>query len=106
MSIKLSSKVWDSTLPTNLKVVLGQICDAANDEGVCWPSQKTLMHKTSMTDKTLQKHIASLESMGLISRDRRQKGGRRQSDMYQVYIHVLESLPEEIPCGKDRKSVV
>lgn len=42
MSIKLQSRVWDSTLETGLKIVLGMVCDAANDAGVCWPSSQPI----------------------------------------------------------------
>ena len=82
MSIKLQSRVWDSTLETGLKIVLGMVCDAANDAGVCWPSQERLAAKCSMTTRTLGKHLNTLEALGLITRARRQKNGRRSSDMY------------------------
>ena len=96
MSIKLQSRVWDSTLETGLKIVLGMVCDAANDAGVCWPSQERLAAKCRMTTRTLGKHLNTLEALGLITRARRQKNGRRSSDMYQVHIERLDSLPENL----------
>lgn len=71
MSIALMTLAWKSPLPTGQKVVLLALCDNANDQGECYPSVTMLAQKCSMTDRSIQRHIADLEKAGILARELR-----------------------------------
>ena len=62
------SAVWDVRLPDSEKIVLLALADCANDDGVCWPSMRTLVEKCSKTDRTIQAAVKSLAAAGHLSR--------------------------------------
>lgn len=61
--------VWALTLSDSDKLVLLALADCANDEGLCWPSMKTLTAKCSKTDRTIQAAIKSLVTAGHLTRE-------------------------------------
>lgn len=96
MSIKLMTRVWDmpkEVIKQGPKLVLLALCDYANDEGECYPSQDKLAVRASCTDRSVRDHLDWLESIGVISISRRQTGGRRKSDLY--HIDLLPLLKSE-----------
>lgn len=93
MSIKLMSKAWDLAIPQGQKFVLIALCDHANDDGVCYPSQNKLAEKCSMSDRAVINHIKWLEQQGFISKERRQSSQRRYSDLYQICLEPANSAP-------------
>lgn len=62
------SQVWALALPDSEKIVLLALADCANDEGLCWPSMRTLASKCSKSDRTVQAAIKSLVDTGHMSR--------------------------------------
>lgn len=86
MSVKLMSAAWDMSLPMGQKMLLLALCDHANDDGVCYPSQEKLAQKCSMGERTVISHIQWLERHGIVSRERRQNTQRRKSDLYQITL--------------------
>lgn len=68
MSIRVMSQVWELELPDSEKLVLLALADAANDEGQCWPSMRTLAGKCSKSDRTVQAAIKLLVDKGHLSR--------------------------------------
>ena len=86
MSVKLMSAAWDMDLPMGQKMLLLALCDHANDDGVCYPSQEKLAQKCSMGERTVISHIQWLERRGIVSRERRQNTQRRKSDLYQITL--------------------
>ena len=86
MSVKLMSVAWDMPLPMGQKMLLLALCDHANDDGVCYPSQEKLAQKCSMGERTVISHIQWLERHGIVSRERRQNTQRRKSDLYQITL--------------------
>lgn len=76
---------FDQDVPPALKVILLALGDWADGDGVAFPGQKSLSKKTSIPERTLRRHLAELEEMGLITRRRRTSpGGQRTSDEYQL----------------------
>jgi hypothetical protein len=71
MSVRVMSAVWEINLPDSEKLVLLALADAANDEGVCWPSMATLVRKCSKSDRTIQAAIKGLCAAGHLIRDER-----------------------------------
>ena len=94
MSVKLMSTAWDMDLPTGQKMLLLALCDHANDEGVCYPSQEKLARKCSMGERTVISHIQWLGKHGILSKERRQNTQRRKSDLYQITLDGYMPEPE------------
>lgn len=77
------------------KLVLIALANYANDRHECWPSQNTLAQWTEQSDRTIRTHLATLESMGLISRQSREVAGCFTSDMITLHIDQRKNLPAE-----------
>lgn len=60
MSIRLMSRVWESSFPTSQKMLLLALADCANDEGVCWPSVPVMARKCSLSERTVQRCLQEL----------------------------------------------
>lgn len=74
---------WDIELQPALKLVLLKLADRANDDGECWPGQESIAKACGVGARTLVRHIATLEQMGLIRTERRYgEDGRRDTNMY------------------------
>ncbi|MFL7864901.1 helix-turn-helix domain-containing protein [Vibrio cincinnatiensis] len=86
------------------KFVLVKLADNANDDGVCWPSYDHIAEMCEMSRRTVIRHIADLEKMGLISiRTRKGSEGRNKSNFYQLNFNGDNLTP---PSDKQGKSVV
>ncbi len=70
MSIAWMSRVWSSEEPTeaNERLLLLAIADAANEDGICWPSVKALARKCGVRPRTVRKNLARLIEQGFIER--------------------------------------
>ena len=93
MSIALMTQAWKMDMQTGRKFVLVAMCDAANDDGKCWPSIEAIMQKCSMGERTVQQHIAAMEEEGILTRDMR-KG---RSTMYNIDPRKLCTPAETAP---------
>ncbi len=62
---------FKTKLPATQKLVLLALCDAANDQGECYPSVPALQDKCSLSDRAIQKSINELEAGGYLSRSER-----------------------------------
>jgi biotin operon repressor len=82
MSVKLMAKAWEMDLSQGEKLVLLALCDHANDDGVCYPSQEYLAQKCSMSPRSLIDQINKLKQHGILTAERRQKGGGRLANLY------------------------
>jgi DNA-binding transcriptional ArsR family regulator len=68
VSIRVMTLVWDAAaVPVGRLLLLLALADAANDEGVCWPSVTTLARKCRTSDRTVQRHLRDLEAAGLLA---------------------------------------
>src|SRR5690554_1996234 len=70
MSIAWMTRVWSSEEPTeaNERLLLLAIADAANEEGICWPSVKALAQKCGVQPRTARKTLSRLVEQGFIER--------------------------------------
>jgi hypothetical protein len=84
---------WKSDLPAGRKMVLLALCDNANDQGECFPSVPMLAKKCSMGERTVQQHIADMESAGILTREMR--NGR--STIYHIDPRKFCTPPESAP---------
>ena len=66
------------------------LADRAGDDGKsCFPSQKEIAKKTSITVRSVQKHLVWLEGAGLLKRvERRRKDGYRTTDEYILTLNA------------------
>jgi len=101
VSVRVSTWAWKQPLGGNRKLVLLALAEHANDEGTCYPGQRTLAAKCGISERALQTHLAALEAAGFIERERRHRGdGTRKSDMYTL------SLPDDSACGPGDKAQI
>ena len=70
MSIKLMNLAWSAHgLSSTRKFVLLSLCDQANDDGLCYPSLKTIAERCALSERAVYKVLADLESFGLVRRE-------------------------------------
>ena len=72
-----------------------KLCDCANDEGLCYPSQETVAEDTGFGETAVQQHIKWLKENNFIKSARRQRGRERQSDIYRINVALLEKCYAE-----------
>lgn len=78
------------------KLLLVMIANYADQDGTCFPSQKTLAEECEVTDRTVRDWLAKFEETSLISRtERRRKDGYRTSDLIKVHMPLPESISAE-----------
>lgn len=95
MSVRLMAKAWEMDMPQGQKMVLLALCDHANDDGTCFPSQEKLAQKCSTTDDTVGRHIKWLKKHGVLSSERRQVGRKRLSDLYIISLENYRKEPKK-----------
>ena len=80
---------WQAPLPPGPKFVLLALADIADDEGVCWPGQRSLARKCSLTIRTVQRMLSGLENSGLLLIEPRfRNDGSRSSNQYRLPIET------------------
>ena len=99
MSVKLMAGALDLKIPSGQKFVLTVLCNFANDDGLCYPGQDTLMDKCSMGRTTVGNHLKWLEERGYLRRNRRQKGNMRKSDLYLINLNPNTSECSDFECS-------
>ena len=67
MSLDATRWVWGLKIPTGPKFVLLYIADRADASRRAWPSVARIATDTSITERTVYRHIIELTSMGLLS---------------------------------------
>lgn len=82
-------------IPKGQRFVLVKLCDCANDEGLCYPSQETVAEDTGFGETAVQQHIKWLKENNFIKSARRQRGRERQSDIYRINVALLEKCYAE-----------
>lgn len=78
-----------------VKLLLVSIANYADDNGECWPSQKSLASDTSMSARSVQRHMKTLEDLGYIETEaRRTENGARTSNA----IRLVTTAPPPTNC--------
>ncbi|WP_394763560.1 helix-turn-helix domain-containing protein [Phenylobacterium sp.] len=69
------------------KAVLVVLAEAADDAGLCWPSQRLIAARADVTKRTVISQLAALERLGLITRTRHDReNGSRSSDRIRLSL--------------------
>lgn len=98
MSIRASNWAWGQNLPPTQKVTLLALADQADDDGVCWPSMKTIARKVCVDVRTAQRNIRVLEDANLVSVEaRRRPDGDATSNLYRLALTLTPSPPGKMP---------
>lgn len=95
MSARLMGMAFKTGIPRGQRFVLVKLCDCANDEGLCYPSQETLAEDTGFAATAVRQHIKWLKEHNFIKSARRQRGRERQSDIYRINVALLEKCYAE-----------
>ncbi len=93
MSFKLMAKALDIETGSPVKkLVLIKLCDNANDDGYCFPSHKTIAKQCEISQRTVVRATAELESMGLIKKvERNRSNGSFTSNGYHMtFCHLAD----------------
>lgn len=87
MSIRAMHWGWAQSLPPSQKIVLLALCDIADDDGLAWPSIRTIAKKCCVSTRTAQRVVRKLEQDGYLARSSRTtSAGRTTSSAYQLAL--------------------
>lgn len=104
MSVHVTAYVWEHSAQsgTDLLLMLA-IADMANKEGVAWPSVPTLSRFIRMSERSVQRTLASLEASGELEVQRNR--GPNGTHLYRVKMNQSLPLftPDTLPTGGDVK---
>ena len=84
---------WSLTLSPRAKLVLMSLADAADDQGVCWPSIPTVARKCCLSKRTIQRTLQDLVNGGWLQVEPRfRKDGSRTSNSYRLALEGGDRL--------------
>ena len=93
MSIAAMNWAWGLSLSPVQKLVLMALADAADDEGVCWPSVATLARKSCVSKRTVQRTLQALIDAELLHAEARFRGDHsRSSNRYRLAMEGGDNL--------------
>jgi len=101
VSYKLSRRVFSLDISSTEKLVLRALADRANDDGSsCYPSVLTLAKETSLSRKTVQTTLRSLQARGLVVIGGQSKGGRGKTPDYHLRFPKIDQKSNQETRGK------
>src|SRR4051812_44128400 len=98
MSVRVTSWAWDQHVGDDkAKLVLLKLADQANDDGICWPSRRTIAGACETSLSSVSRCTARLAELGLIKIEPRARpaDGGQSSNEY----HFTHLTP---PCQADK----
>jgi DNA-binding transcriptional ArsR family regulator len=82
------------------KIVLMVLADFASEEGYAFPSQARICEVSEQGERTVRRHLADLEEMGLIRRTHRyRKDGTRSSDAFLLMMPAEDQPANLASCA-------
>ena len=95
MSTHVMAQCWPIVgISPAQKAVLISLADQANDQGVCWPSVRTISVRTCLSERSVRRAIKELVDAGLIAVRER----RGTSSVYQITPDRVSPPTEMHPC--------
>lgn len=94
MSIKLLSQVWQHKTTGNERATLQVLCDYANDDGICWPSNDIIAWKVGVSGRQIRSIMQDLRSRGVITV--LESGGKGPGSTNRIMIN-LDEIPTKPP---------
>ena len=99
MSLRVMSWAWSVYLSPTPKLVLMALADEADDDGYCFPSQRRLASKCSITDRTVRRVLLELTTRRHVRLEvRRRVDGSRTSNGYRL---ACGAPPDKLSGGMD-----
>ena len=93
MSIAAMHWAWHQALKPVPKLILMALADAADDQGVCWPSIPTVARKCCLSKRTIQRTLQDLVNGGWLQVEPRfRKDGSRTSNSYRLALEGGDRL--------------
>ena len=84
---------WYQDLKPVPKLVLMALADAANDQGICWPSVATIAGKVGVSTRTVQRIMQTLISRELLTAEQRYRSdGSCSSNWYRLSLEGGDRL--------------
>ncbi len=84
---------WYQDLKPVPKLVLMALADAANDQGICWPSVATIAGKVGVSTRTVQRVMQTLISCELLTAEQRYRSnGSCSSNWYRLSLEGGDKL--------------
>lgn len=90
--VVVPNKEYLSGKPSELQTIFFWLCDHADEEGVCFPSRRTLARESGCGLKTVDKYLTQLEQGGFIEKTYRFKPGSAENDSNLYQIMVVEAM--------------
>jgi len=98
LSNRISRWAWSQAVDKpSAKLVLVKLADFANDDGICWPSLRTIAAQTELSRDTVIRSVRFLQSKGLIRVTRRSRDGLSTSNKYLLLYETKN--PAEASAG-------
>jgi len=93
VSIFAMNWAWQQDLRPTPKLILMALADAADDQGVCWPSVSTVAAKCRVSDRTVRRIMCTLVTQGLLVSDQRyREDGSCSSNRYRLLLEGGDKL--------------
>ncbi|MEM5501834.1 helix-turn-helix domain-containing protein [Ahrensia kielensis] len=88
------------------KVLLICLANYADEEGLCWPSQKTIAAETELSDRSTILWLKKLEECGYIQRERRhRRDGSRTTDHIRLQLQQRpQTANKDLPADSAGRS--
>lgn len=93
---------WRQPVPDHGSlVVLLKLADQANDDGVCWPSRRTIAEHCRLSVRTIVRKIEAMETAGLLRVEPRARDdGSRTSNLYMLNLTPPPCHPDTPPVSR------
>jgi hypothetical protein len=103
MSVRVMSRVWDyapEDIGGSELLVLLALADFAGDDGICWPSVKTIARKSRISERQVKRilhRLADLHLIEVVLSGGGRKGEKRLSNRYRVTLAgILDSNSDNL----------
>ncbi len=93
MAVNVMGAIWETSLPTNPKMILLRLADAADPDGSnSYPSIGALAHYTGLSRTTVKSYLSQFREEGLLVSTGSVKGGRGRMTNYTVMFARAQKL--------------
>lgn len=95
MSVYISARIWATKFPNaTRKLIALSLADQATDEGICWPSVRSICERCGVGDSQVREHILALVTDGILEKTNRTgENGRQTSNLFRILVDHLPPLP-------------
>lgn len=107
MSHHASTWAWDQDVRNpRHKLLLVKLADSANDDGVCWPSLRTLAKHTGISKSALSRAARALEAAGLLRiQETTKSNGLKGGNVYHLALPGVQAATEpRVPLRRDTEN--